>query len=123
MSITFSLVRKIENGWALTAHSLDLNVSNSNFTALMDLLGYDDPDYCGTIEDLQNLRSRIDFVLDSIRALPALDEGKPVEHYGGRKGVTIIDCGRADGYFAHRLSELRELVELAEKSSVAIGWA
>lgn len=97
------------------------NVSNSNFAAIMRLLGYEQDEYVsddGCVGEfagarLLELKQRVDFALMSIRALPMLDEGTEPVEIPNDLACTIIHCGRSPGYFETRLAGLKLLVDRA----------
>ena len=104
MSVTFST----------KATDACLNVSNANFRSLMALLDIECDCYGEFTGDLlADLKTRVQFALDALRAMPELDEGTPAVDYTTPGGTRFIDCGRSDGYYAHRLSELLTIIDAA----------
>lgn len=97
------------------SNPLELNVANDNFFHLMTLLGYDSatPEYCGSFGDgsLQDLREKIVFSLESIKAMPALDGGTETVEYSSPNHATMIYCGREAGYDTMRLTQLLKIVD------------
>lgn len=102
----------------------DYNVSNGNFRRLMDLIGDPIPqdwDQYRRYEpgaQLEELRARVVFALEGIRAIPDLDSGRPPSQYiGGEElgasGVLVIDCGMSEGYYERRLTGLLEVIDRA----------
>jgi hypothetical protein len=111
----YGRMRKNVNPW-------ELNVANSNFVRLMDLLGSPSEDYCGQWEsvgdELSEVLEQIKFVLQSIEAMPTLDGGVPDETVG-----SVTYCGLHEGYFAERLKQLQAIVEAAIKNNGTVVWS
>jgi hypothetical protein len=105
-----------------------LNVSNDNFIRLMELLDVAvdrSRGLCGEFEGpaLWDLRVKVVFALDSLRALPALDGGvAPVDVSGGGGGCRVIDMGLSPGYFAHRLTRLLTAIDAALACGVPLRY-
>lgn len=99
----------------------ELNVANGNFVRLMEILGYDHPEAVGEFTDalLLDLRHRVVFVLDSIKAMPDLDGGVPAQEIS----QSHIVCGIPDGYFERRLKALLALIDQAQASGQPLRWA
>lgn len=102
----------------------ELNVSNTNFCAIMELL--DSPiggpeGLCGSFSGASLLffQGKINFVLNSLEAMPALDEGKPTEVLA----PNFIDCGRSDGYFTNRLRTLKAIVDATLEANDTLYFA
>lgn len=93
MSITFSPQGK--------SSELDINMSNTNARAIMDLLDIE-VDYCGTIKST-DLIAKIDAVVSvqSHVQQPFINEEEGC--------ATIIFCGRDEKYIKQRLQQLRTL--------------
>ena len=94
---------------------LSLNVANGNYIRLMQLLGLDHSGYCGTWGDgsLQEVKDKLTFALESLKAMPELDGGTLTEESKGKGGCVWIDCGLPDGYFQMRLTTLLGIVNKA----------
>ena len=105
-------------------NSPELNVSNSNFWSLMELLGYDNPEPCGTMAggELLEFLVRIETKLAELATLPELDGGRESTTDIGSGGVTFIDCGRPEGYYTERLYALLGIVQQAIDSGTAVTW-
>lgn len=101
-----------------------INLSNGNFGRVMDLLGLGDVDCCGTWgpDELPDVLDKIDFVLQSLTNVPALDAGTPYVEERGYGGCTIIRCGVPDGYFSRRVGELRTIVTKAINAKQEVNW-
>jgi len=113
MSITFHIAGE---PWD-EAGERELNVSNCNGYALLEWLGIT-PDYCGSIK-ATDLAARC-----RRRLWP---ESRNVDE--GRKGfisttpghATMVDCGRAPGYFTERAEQLLAICELAGNGDICWG--
>jgi len=110
----------------------DLNVSNANFRAIMRLLdvGLDDPDddadpLAGSFTGatLDALETSVAFVLDSLAALPMLDDEIAGEETIGTGGARLVACGRRAGYFTDRLTRLRALIARARAAKEPLRYA
>lgn len=101
MSVTFLVVRN-NNGTHeyLSNDDNEVNVSNVNFASITRLLDIYNEDYCGSLADyeLHELRTKISFVLDSVKAMPELDNGTPTEKQGN-----WIQFGIRPQYYTDRL--------------------
>lgn len=129
MSVTFSVYHDGKflspEGWVpvyeddpqygkiqINQNPLEMNVANGNYVRLMELLGLDYSDYCGTWGDgsLQHLQERLGVILEGLKAMPEMDSGVPSTTGKGNGGCKWVDCGLREGYFTERLSKLQELV-------------
>jgi hypothetical protein len=116
MSVTFMVIKEQANERKyLSNEDNELNLSNSNFFAVMESLGYTDVDYCGHFVgvELTELRGRVHGALVVIKAVPELDMGVPVTVYSEPGRMTMIDCGRRVGYLQSRLTALATLLDIA----------
>ena len=101
---------------------VDFNVANDNWTRIVELLGLElDDHWCGTFEGpaLVDLRDRVVFALDAIKAMPAVDGGTPTVEVGPNHFV----CGLGEGYFADRLSRLLAVVDRAIATGEPLHYA
>lgn len=100
-----------------------MNVANGNFHRICELLGVE-MDGGGEMDgaQLEAFGKNVDFVLASLKAMPALDGGKPDVEEVGANGCRIIDCGLPEGYFEERLTQLRSAVEAAQSQHVPLCW-
>lgn len=108
---------------------LTMNVANGNFVSLLELLGlcsYNDPDiWCGQWNDgsLQAVKDKITFVLDSLKAMPALDGGTETQVSGGNGTCMIVECGLREGYYTLRLNSLLEIINAAIAANGSVVWS
>ena len=120
MSVTF-LVTRNNNGTHeyLSNDDNEVNVSNVNFASIMRLLDTHNEDYCGSLADyeLHEFKAKINFVLDSVKAMPELDSGTPTEQQGN-----WIQFGIRPQYYTDRLSQLLVLVDLAISNEAILSW-
>lgn len=94
----------------------DLNVTNTNAIMLLEMLGIrvkGDNGLTGEIEDVARLEYNCQQVLHALRADPALDAGRLSIEHRSPGCMTMIECGRRDGYLLDRVSRLRQLAEEA----------
>lgn len=100
--------------------SPDVNVSSTNARHILGLLGVEvDED-----EHPVGSMSGEDFlgrVLVALAVNPA-DAGRPVTETTAESGMTIVDCGRSEGYADRRLAELREVAEFGVSRGRDIQW-
>ena len=90
-----------------------LNLANGNFVSMMELLGiedYRDQDDClageFTGDRLNHLVDQIAFVLDSLVAMPELDNGSATVESTGMRGCKLIELGKRPGYWQDVLLRL-----------------
>src|SRR6266571_3271841 len=91
-----------------------MNQSNTNFGRMLALLGLDfspDGEISGTA--LLDLQQSVDFITESLQAVPALDSGTEDSLTFGAAGALMIDCGLRPGYFTEKLTILKEAVDRA----------
>lgn len=93
-----------------------LNISNNNGIYLLNYLGFENPDYVGSVE-ADDMIGRILIA----EGLAPLDEGIPA-HQIPSNGATIIDCGRPVGYLQDKLKALYLIAEFAKKNNAQITW-
>ena len=105
----------------------DLNLANGNFVRVMHLIDepVDPANLCGVWEGpaLAALAVKVRFALDSIRAMPSVDDGTPAIASRIHGHMAVIDCGLRDGYFADRLSRLMAVIEEALEAGVPLHYA
>lgn len=124
MSMTISL-RASDN------EAEELNVSNVNFWSICELIGepivysdyvsesdgktysYPETPCWNTTDALLDLQFRLTQAIESLSAMPALDGGVEGSEEIGEFGCRVINCGRREGYYADRLTQLSKLVTLA----------
>jgi hypothetical protein len=94
---------------------LEMNVANGNYRRIMNLLGLDCGECCGTWGDgsLQHVADALRIALDGLQGVPGLDGGIPSEESRGKGGCLMVDCGVRVGYFGERLGTLLEIVTKA----------
>ena len=98
----------------------ELNLSNANGLDLLDALGIDDacPDEPWPIQYFRTLvtvarRKRLDHLSPAIATTEDKEYGR----------VTIIHCGRAEGYIEHKLEALSNLLNRSiEAGATHMGW-
>lgn len=124
MTVTFALIINgvIENG-----ADEAVNVSNANAGHLLGVLGYE-VDW----SDLYGEATAEDFMGRVLvaQAVNPVDAGVPARELTSVEKTaslfagfdTVIDCGRRAGYTDGRLTELRELAQLAAERGVSIAW-
>lgn len=100
--------------------SPQVNVSGGNAMYLLNLLGVevdpeDHPIGSMAAEDF------LGRVLVALAVNPA-DAGRPVTETTAESGMTIVDCGRSEGYSDRRLVELREIAEFGTSRGRDIQW-
>lgn len=132
MSVTFSVYADgkfvVPEGWveeyeddpmygriAVNQNPLELNVANGNYVRIMELIGLDSSEYCGTWGDgsLQYVADRIRVCLDGLQGIPELDAGIPDRVERSHSGFTVVHCGVSEGYFGERLASLLAIVNKA----------
>lgn len=99
-----------------------VNMSVSNALAVLDVLGFADPDdgsvdLCGSVSP-DRLRGRILVA----RAL-ASDVGIPAVSFPGAAGAEFVDCGRRPGYLTEKFAQLEWLCDAAEELGRNVVWA
>jgi hypothetical protein len=111
----------------------DFNVSQGNAKEILAVLGVevgeDGEGWCGEMPAPMVVEA-CERALALLRAEPTLDAGRPWQKVrgnearellgslaglvgDGRRGPTIIDCGRREGYMLEKLSRLREMARRA----------
>jgi len=124
MSITFYAALEAEHAEYGTiikmVDALDrfsVNASNSNAFRLLDRLGIENPDYCGSM-------AAGDFLGRCMVAnVGRPDHGiEPVE-FSSEGGATMIDCGLRAGYFEERIEQLADLATAAAALGCLVAWA
>ena len=117
MSVTFSAATgTLENNFRwLTTEDSELNVSNTNFYGIMEMLGYRDPGCCGRFagETLKTLNHVVDVAVRMLAINPAVDAGDHGVVMQLTDCMTIIHCGRRPGYFLDRLTALQAIIDIA----------
>jgi len=109
-----------------TGSDSSLNLSNTNFRRLMDLVGIElSESLCGEFAGaaLEDLRQRTLFALESVRAMPALDGGTPSVEFVGARGARCVEMGLREGYFESRLSALLAEIEVALETGQPLRYA
>jgi len=124
MSITFNVARETEHpefGTVIEAvpgfDRYSVNVSNANAFALLDRLGIEDPDYCGSIEAEDFLGRTM------VANVGRPDDGVGSAEFRGEGGCTVIDCGVRPGYFDDRMGSLATLASIALGGGYFVSWA
>ena len=104
---------------------LDVNLANGNARYILDALGVQASDLCGTL-------TAEDFLGRCLlaTAIAPVDEGTPsyvAAPAGGAplatQGATMIMCGRPEGYLHGTLARLTTLAEYARTQGRTITWA
>ncbi len=110
MSITFVVLRQSGQRYdraPLNADDSELSLSNENAHDVLDTLGIEDP-YSSSPWPIAPFRSRLAATRrkrlgHQSPAIPTTEQSEP-----GR--MTIIECGRPEGYVERRLKDLSNLV-------------
>lgn len=102
-----------------------VNVTNTNFLRLLELLGVDDPGPAGEFSGpaLDELSARITFALESLAALPELDGGTATREIPCASGPRWIEVGLREGYYVERLTALQRLISLARSHGRALSFS
>jgi hypothetical protein len=113
----------------------EINLSNSNATAMLQLMGLDAQAYCGTVAPAElapvierltrvvnDARERVNAVLapsmsTGVRRLVTEGNVVRVVH-----GPTVYSGGRDDDYVARRAAELLELFVAARREGFEVTW-
>jgi len=108
------------NDYAYRSYDTDndpaLNISNNNGIYLLNYLGFEKPEYVGSV-DADDMMGRILIA----EGLAPHDEGVP-DHQISSSGATIIDCGRPAGYLQDKLKALHLVAEFAKKYNAQVSW-
>lgn len=103
-----------------------MNQANTNFKRICTLLGFDcTPTGEISGEALLDLQQSIDFVLETLHAVPALDNGvaqSQSEIDLGAQRYIHIDCGVRAGYFREKLTILKSAVDRAVAVRGSLYW-
>jgi hypothetical protein len=104
--------------------SPEVQTSNVNAKAVLDLLGYGaddgerDPFTCGELSGDEDATDFLGRVLMALALTPA-DAGVPVH----RVTTNMVDCGRPVGYLQGKLTALQELAEWCAARNRRVQWA
>lgn len=123
-----------------------MNCSNTNGAHLLSLLGYDTEELCGTLDPAEVL-DRIAHAIAMVRSMPGIGSRETVEkvlspeiviesmiHHNvftsrnlpevpEGEGIRVTFCGVDDDYTVRRLTELKELVEIAIREGGVLAYA
>lgn len=100
--------------------SPEVNVSNANAVHLLGLLGVQ-VEHDGELLGSMSAQDFLGRVLVALAVNPA-DAGIPVTTSTAPSGMTLVDCGRSEGYADRRLAELRDVAEFAVGHDRLIQW-
>lgn len=117
MSMNFYPVQQTgPKHWAMVSGAPSVNVSSSNATLLLRVLGYDLEDAWLLLE-ASDLEARCRHELMRLMALPSLDQGTAwTESQSGRWN----EGGRSEGYLAERIQSILEVAEFAGQNSYSV---
>jgi hypothetical protein len=93
-----------------------VNMSNTNASHLLNVLGFPEADSCGRVSS-EDFLGRVLVAL----AVSPHDAGLPALTTS-TGGATFVECGRSEGYTQHRLDQLRTLAEFARGYDADITW-
>lgn len=123
-----------------------MNCSNANGAHLLSLMGYETDELCGT-KDPQEVLDRIAHALGLMRAMPGIGTRETVEkvlspeivvdamvHHNvftasnlpevpESEGIRVTFCGVDDEYSIRRLTELKNIAEIALREGGVIAYA
>lgn len=97
---------------AVLPYAEDVNVSNINARAILEVLGLDSTDLCGDLQ-AEDFLGRILVA----QALNPVDAGVPAYADG-----SVVNCGRPEGYMDSQLIRLQAIAEHAAKHDQLIAW-
>lgn len=90
-----------------------INVSNSNFSAIMNALGLDSQQGCGQLPLVEFKEALQRYLSSDIKEY--VDGGlRPVKEKG--TGATFIFCGRREGYITEKVQRLLVAIQIAESN-------
>lgn len=97
-----------------------VNMSGSNALVVLDALGLDREDSCGSLP-AEDFMGRVLVAL----AVAPIDAGKPTTDFGsdGGAGMRVIDGGRRPGYLQETLTNLRDVAQFAYHHSTTVTWS
>jgi len=114
----------------------ELNVSNSNAFAILDMLGVSDPDYAGKIQnkDLPAVMRKL-IMLKNKGAEeytePGSISGNKMQKYKdpatgldriGRQGPMMYHMGRSSSQVERYIDKLLEIIKFAQQNNADLGW-
>ena len=91
----------------------DVNLSNHNAAMILDLLGQDATELCGSMDATQLVGAIL-----LAHALTPTDQGVPAYADGN-----VINCGRRPGYTEETLNRLATLATYARQHDGTVTWA
>ena len=101
----------------------EMNVSNSNFSTIMQSLGLEFSDWCGVIADVTDLIARCEALLGTVRSIPEFDAGVKPTETRGEMGALIVNCGVRPGYLVDRIGTLLSLAIAARDAGAVVTFA
>lgn len=100
-----------------TENMRSVNVSNTNARDILEVLGYEQDELCGSATS-DDFMGRI---LIALAIAPESAE-RVTEVSRSNYGSTIINCGRDAGYIQDRLTDLLDVVSDASNAGMGIYW-
>lgn len=114
----------------------ELNVSNSNAFAIQQMLGIDDPDYAGHIDnkDLPDIIRRLIMLKNQGSeeyTEPGSITGNKMQRYKdpetgldriGRQGPMMYHMGRSSSQVERYIDKLLEIIKFAQQNNADLGW-
>jgi hypothetical protein len=121
--------------WASDAP--ELNVSNSNAFAILDMLGINDPDYSGKIDnkDLPDIMRKLIILKNKGSeeyTEPGSISGGNMQKYKdpqtgldkiGRRGPMMYNMGRSSSQVERYIDKLIEIIKFAQQNNASLGWS